>query len=72
VHQLTGAGIVVELIIERWTNLNQNTDYRWSVWIDGRRVEMGGPHETADDSEREGLAYCQRSMARQPDRVTRL
>jgi hypothetical protein len=46
-RQLTGAGIVTELIIERWTNLNQSIDYRWSVWVDGRRVQMGGPHKTA-------------------------
>jgi len=71
-RQLTGACIVTELIIERWTNLNQSIDYRWSVWIDGRRVQMGGPHKTADESEREGLAHCQRNLAKRPDRVTRL
>jgi len=71
-RQLTGAGAVTELIIERWTNLNQSIDYRWSVWVDGRRVQMGGPHKTADDSEREGRSYCQKSLARGPERVTRL
>ncbi len=71
-RQLTGAGVVTELIIEQWTNLNQSVDYRWSVWVDGRRVQMGGPHKTADDSEREGQVYCQKSLARRPDRVTRL
>lgn len=71
-RQLTGARIVTELIIERWTNLNQSIDYRWSVWVEGRRLQMGGPHKTADDSEREGRAYCQKSLARGPDRVTRL
>jgi hypothetical protein len=35
-------------------------------------VQMGGPHKTADDSEREGQAYCQRSLTKKPDRVTRL
>ena len=63
---------MTELIIERWTNLNQSIDYRWSVWVDGRRVQMGGPHETADESEREGRAYCQKSLARELGRVTRL
>jgi hypothetical protein len=71
-HQLTGASAVVELIIERWTNLNQATDFRWSVWVDGRRVQMGGPHKSADDSEREGQGYCTRALSRQADRVTRL
>jgi len=63
---------VTELIIERWTNLNQSTDYRWSVWVDGKRVQMGGPHKAADESEREGRAYCREALAQQPDRVTRL
>ena len=63
---------MTELIIERWTNLNQSTDYRWSVWVDGKRVQMGGPHKTAEESEREGKAYCRKSLTRDPDRVTRL
>ena len=63
---------MTELIIERWTNLNQSTDYRWSVWVEGKRVQMGGPHKTAEDSEREGKTYCRKSLARDPDRVTRL
>jgi hypothetical protein len=71
-RQLTGAGVVTELIIEQWTNLNQSIDYRWSVWVDGRRVQMGGPHKTADESEREGQAYCRKGLAQAPDRVTRL
>ena len=45
---------MTELIIERWTNLNQTTDYRWSVWVEGKRVQMGGPHKTADDSAARG------------------
>lgn len=71
-HQLTGASIVTELIIERWTNLNQTTEYRWSVWVEGKRVQMGGPHKTADESQREGLAYCRKTLVREPDRLTRL
>ena len=53
---------MTELIIERWTNLNQSIDYRWSVWVDGRRVQMGGPHKTADESEREGRANCRKEL----------
>lgn len=63
---------MTELIIERWTSLNQSTDYRWSVWVEGKRVQMGGPHKTAEVSERDGRAYCQEALGREPDRVTRL
>jgi hypothetical protein len=69
---INGDGAVVELIVERWTNLNQTTDFRWSVWVDGKRVQMGGPHKSAEESEREGKGYCTRALSRQPDRVTRL
>ena len=63
---------MTELIIERWTNLNQTTDYRWSVWVEGKRVQMGGPHRSAEESEREGRGYCQKELSLDPDRVTRL
>jgi hypothetical protein len=63
---------VIELIVERWTHLNRTTDYRWSVWIDGKRAEMGGPHGTGEESERAGREYCRDALARDPDRVTRL
>lgn len=61
-----------EIIIERWNNRDGTQDHMWSLWHDGRRLEMGGPHQTAAAAEAEALAHCQRSLGRHPDRVTRL
>lgn len=63
---------MVEIVIERWTDLGGGTDYRWSAWVDGRRVQMGGPHETAEESENEARAFCRLALDRDPDSVTRL
>jgi hypothetical protein len=63
---------MVELIIERWSSFDGSVDYRWSVWHDGKRVQMGGPHTTADASEADALGFCNKALRVQPDRVTRL
>ncbi|MBX6323914.1 MAG: hypothetical protein IRY94_19020, partial [Rhodospirillaceae bacterium] len=47
-------------------------DYRWSVWKDGKRVEMGGPHGDPQASETEAVAFCRRMLGTPPDRVTHL
>ena len=63
---------MIEVIIERWTSLAKSTDFRWSVWQDGSRIQMGGPHRSLEESEGEALAYCRTSLGRKPDRVERL
>ncbi|MGH6961802.1 MAG: hypothetical protein ACREE7_15075 [Dongiaceae bacterium] len=63
---------MIEIIIERWNNLDKSIDFRWSVWRDGRRLQMGGPTSTAEASEAEALDYCRHSFGREPDRLTRL
>jgi hypothetical protein len=62
----------IDVIIERWTNLDKSTDYRWSVWRGGTRDEMGGPHPSAEASERDAVAFCRKNLKREPDRVERL
>jgi hypothetical protein len=62
----------IEVIVERWSNPDKSTDYRWSVWRAGNRVQMGGPHDSADASEREAIEFCRKSFQRAPDRVERL
>jgi hypothetical protein len=62
---------MIELIVERWTDATAST-YRWSLWVDGERSEMGGPHKTAEGSERDGRAFCRERFGREPDRVSRL
>jgi uncharacterized protein YbdZ (MbtH family) len=67
-----GKHAMIEVIIERWTSLKKSTDFRWSVWRDGNRIQMGGPHVTCAESEREALDYCATSLRREPDRIERL
>jgi hypothetical protein len=63
---------MIELMLETWTTPRTGTVYRWSLWADGRRVAMGGPHPTLGQAEAEALAHCEESLKRRPDRVTRL
>lgn len=63
---------MIELIIERWGNLDGSSHYLWSVWQDGRRIEMSGRIAGAESAEALGRAWCEKSVGRQPDRVTRL
>ena len=62
---------MIELIVERWTQAGADV-YRWSLWVDGERAEMGGPHKTAEGSERDGGAFCRERFKRGPDRISRL
>lgn len=63
---------MIELMIETWLNPGVAPAFRWSVWMDSKRVAMGGPHDAAAASEAEALEYCNRRLKREPDRITRL
>jgi hypothetical protein len=63
---------MVELIIERWGSLDGSSHYLWSVWQDGKRLEMSGRITGAESAEALGWAWCEKSLGREPDRVTRL
>jgi hypothetical protein len=62
----------IEVIIERWNNLDKSIEYRWSVWHRGTRVQMGGPHPSAEASEREAVEFCRKRFERTPVRIERL
>jgi len=62
----------IEVIVERWSNRDKSTDYRWSIWRAGTRVQMGGPHASAEDSERAAVEFCRKNFQRAPDRIERL
>jgi hypothetical protein len=64
--------MMVELIIEKWLNLDGSSQFLWSVWRDGKRIGMSRPQEKSEDAERQGLDWCLRSTGSRPDRVTRL
>lgn len=59
-------------MIETWTTPQAGTIYRWSLWADGKRIAMGGPHATLGESESEARAACAERLGRSPDRFTRL
>ena len=60
-------------LITPWRLPEGETNFRWSVWRDGYRIQMGsGPHSTAEDCEVEALDFCWRELGSKPDKVTRL
>jgi hypothetical protein len=63
---------MVELIIEKWGNLDGTAGHFWSVWRDGRRIEMGDRMSSAESAESQGRLWCEKSLGQAPDRVTRL
>ena len=63
---------MIEVIIERWVNPDGTTDFFWSVWRAGSRIEMGGRHRSSEMAEAEATAHCLKSLGVRPDRVTRL
>ena len=63
---------MTEVMLETWSSPQTGTTYRWSLWRDGTRVALGGPHRTMDESEADARAFCVDRFKSQPDRVTRL
>ncbi len=64
---------MIEIMIEGWANAEGKTDFRWSVWSDGFRIQIGPSlHATVEDSEAEALEFCWRDLGHKPDKVTRL
>jgi len=63
---------MIELMIETWSNLDGSSHYLWSVWREGKRVEMSGPIARPESAESQGLQWCEKNLGRRPDRITRL
>ena len=64
---------MIEVMIERWTGPGGDVKFRWSVWRDGHRVQMGQePYPTTEASEADAREFCVHGLGREPDRVTRL
>ncbi|MEA2783470.1 MAG: hypothetical protein QOK29_5014 [Rhodospirillaceae bacterium] len=63
---------MIELVIEKWGNPDGSAHYVWSLWQDGKRLEMSGRIAGAETAEVLGRAWCEKSVGRAPDRVTRL
>ncbi len=59
---------MIEIVIERWTNAEGKTGFRWSVWDEGHRIQMGeNVHSRADDCEAQAVEFCWRKLGRKPD-----
>ncbi len=64
---------MIEVFIEHWTAPYGTTWYRWSVWRDDHRIEVGRKAFTdSDDCETEALEFCVKALGKKPDKVTRL
>jgi hypothetical protein len=63
---------MVEVIIERWTNPDGSTNFMWSVWQNGNRVQMSGTYVTSEAAEADASEFCTETLNAMPDRVTRL
>jgi hypothetical protein len=63
---------MIKIIIERWNYPDGRTEHLWSVWRDGKRIGMGGPHQSAEASEAEAQAACQKSLGQAADKIERL
>ena len=69
---LEETGIMVELMIEQWSQPDGSIRYLWSIWQGGKRIGIGEGATTAEAAERAGRQWCLQTIAAPPDRVTRL
>lgn len=63
---------MLEIVIERWQGLDGTVRYRWSLWGQGRRLQMGGAHGDAEACLDEAQSFCRDQLGRDADRITRL
>ncbi len=62
----------LELMIEKWSQRDGSADYLWSLWQDGKRVEMGGRFKSAEAAETAARLFCRQRLNAEPDRITRI
>ena len=63
---------MVEVTVERWMKLDGSTDFMWSVWQNGNRVQMSGTYPTSEAAEADAVEFCAETLNSTPDRITRL
>ena len=63
---------MVELLIERWSYPDGRNEFIWSLWRDGKRLQLGGRSGSAEAMEAEGRAFCLQATGQSPDRITHL
>ena len=63
---------MIELIVERWSYPDGRTEFFWSLWQDGTRVQFSDRHDSAESAEAEARDFCRRALGAAPDKVTHL
>lgn len=63
---------MIVVYVERWTGFDGRIEFPWSVWLDGKRVEMGGPFATMELAEAAARLYCRKELGREPGKVKKL
>ena len=63
---------MIEIIVERWTGLDGRTSFIWTLWQDGKRVEMGTAQTSAAEAESDAKAFCLKALGQEADRLTAL
>ena len=64
--------VMIEIMIERWTDPLGATDHIWSLWRDGSRLQIGNKHDTPEAAENEARVFCLQALGCEADRITRL
>ena len=64
--------IMIEIMIERWTDPLKPTNHVWSLWRDGSRLQIGNKHETPEAAEAEARTFCLQALGCEPDRISQL
>jgi hypothetical protein len=63
---------MIEIVIERASNAEGETTFRWSVWEDDQQIETGRTtHFSAADCEATAVDFCWNTLGYRPDKVTR-
>jgi len=63
---------MLEIVIERSSNIDGETTYSWSVWNGDQHIEASRTtHFSAADCEASATEFCRRALGFRPDKVTR-
>ena len=62
----------MDVMIERWSDPDGSERFLWSVWKEGKRLEVGGRFDSPGAAEAAARQYCQERFGREPERVRQL
>ncbi len=69
---MTATTAMIEIVIERSSNAEGETTYRWSVWQGDQQLEVDrATHFSAADCEARAVEFCRVTLGYRPDKITR-